>query len=651
MKKCLSMALMLIMLLCLIPTTTVFASTIMRVEIKNIDLPVAGSKPDFSAELGDLTDVMKIIKVEWTEYDDGWEWQKDMTANDTFKEGYWYVIFVYLETNPGHNFGNSVTGTINNKTALISGNSVQANGTKVCFYTSYQATKALTAIGKVDLTVVKPAVGKTPTFAKVDTTQYFSEKYGTVSNCSNGVTWTNQSSGVNITVNNPFKEGTKYKVTYYLTAKDGYKFTASTVCTINGTAAAIELTDHYHAKVSLSDLVPDDGKKEITSLDLTVVKPVVAKTPTFAKVDTTQYFSEEYGTVSNCFNGVTWTNQSSGVNITVNNPFKEGTKYKVTYYLTAKDGYKFTASTVCTINGTAAAIELTDHYHAKVSLSDLVPDDGKKEITSLDLSVTEPKDGEKPTYTKIDATGYYSDNGLNGTGTRIYKNGIAWYKSASSYISPGTTETFTGGSEYTVKISLTAKDGYKFGKSLTARINGKTAMVETFDDGSINVSVKLTALSQEHKHTNSDWKTDEESHWKVCTDTACSTITVAKETHKDANKDNKCDTCGYAIPKDADATTSTPDSTQTSGDSSTPSDSDTSSVIEPTNDESQVTDSESQETNGEPEEEDNKKEDNDITDEDDGNGAWIWMVLAIVIVLAAVGAVTFIVIKRKKPNN
>ena len=534
MKKCLSMALMLIMLLCLIPTTTVFASTIMRVEIKNIDLPVAGSKPDFSAELGDLTDVMKIIKVEWTEYDDGWEWQKDMTANDTFKEGYWYVIFVYLETNPGHNFGNSVTGTINNKTALISGNSVQANGTKVCFYTSYQATKALTAIGKVDLTVVKPAVGKTPTFAKVDTTQYFSEKYGTVSNCSNGVTWTNQSSGVNITVNNPFKEGTKYKVTYYLTAKDGYKFTASTVCTINGTAAAIELTDHYHAKVSLSDLVPDDGKKE---------------------------------------------------------------------------------------------------------------------ITSLDLSVTEPKDGEKPTYTKIDATGYYSDNGLNGTSTKIYKNGIAWYKSASSYISPGTTETFKGGSEYTVKISLTAKDGYKFGKSLTARINGKTAMVETFDDGSINVSVKLTALSQEHKHTNSDWKTDEESHWKVCTDTACSTITVAKETHKDANKDNKCDTCGYAIPKDADATTSTPDSTQTSGDSSTPSDSDTSSVIEPTNDESQVTDSESQETNGKPEEEDNKKEDNDITDEDDGNGAWIWMVLAIVIVLAAVGAVTFIVIKRKKPNN
>ena len=227
------------------------AQPINRVDIGDITLPVAGEKPDLSATLGNTYDTHKITLVEWSEYDEDWEWQKDMNANDTFKEGFWYVVYVHLETTSGNTFDNSVIGTINNETAHISGNSVQANGTKVCFYTSYQASKPLTAIDKVDLTVVKPVVGKTPTFAKVDTTQYFSEKYGTVSNCFNGVTWTNQSSGVNITVNNPFKADTEYKVTYYLTAKDGYEFTTFTVCTINGTAAAIELTDHYHAKVSL----------------------------------------------------------------------------------------------------------------------------------------------------------------------------------------------------------------------------------------------------------------------------------------------------------------------------------------------------------------------------------------------------------------
>lgn len=264
MKKCFAIMLTAIMLLCVLPTTTAFASMIMAVDTDNIDLPIAGAKLDTSAQLGSLSNVMKITLVEWSEYDEGWKWQKDMTANDTFQEGYWYVVYVHLETNPGHNFGNSVAGTINNEAAKKSGNSVQANGTKVCFYTSYQATKLLTPIDRVDLTVVKPVIGKTPTFAKVDTTQYYSEKYGTVSNCSNGVTWTNQDSGVNITVSNPFKADTTYKVTYYLTAKEGYKFTRSTVCTINGVTATFEPVDHFHIKVSLGDLVPGDGKQEHT---------------------------------------------------------------------------------------------------------------------------------------------------------------------------------------------------------------------------------------------------------------------------------------------------------------------------------------------------------------------------------------------------
>ena len=52
MKKCLSMVFAVIMLLCLIPTTTVFASTVMTVDVEKIDLPVAGAKPDLSAQLG-----------------------------------------------------------------------------------------------------------------------------------------------------------------------------------------------------------------------------------------------------------------------------------------------------------------------------------------------------------------------------------------------------------------------------------------------------------------------------------------------------------------------------------------------------------------------------------------------------------------------
>ena len=490
------------------------------------------------------------------------------------------------------------------------------------------------SITNLTLTVTAPQEGAKPVYDKIDGRGYYSDNgLNGVSTRTykNGIAWYKSASSYFSPGTTATFEGNKdYIVKINLLAKGNFKFANNVTATVNGKTATVEYND-LDGSVLVSAVLTStaDNKTAISKVDLNVVKPVVGKTPTFAKVDTTQYFSEKYGTVSNCSNGVTWTNQSNSINITVSNPFKEGAKYTVTYYLTAKDGYKFTTATACTINGSVASISITDATHAKVSLSDLVPGDGKKEITGLDLSVTAPKDGEKPNYTKIDGTGYYSDNGINGTSTKIYKNGIAWYKSASSYISPGTTETFKGGSEYTVKIALTAKDGYKFAKAVTAKINGKTATVETFDDGSINVSVKLTALSKEHKHTDSAWKTDKDNHWKICTDTSCGTITVAKEAHKDVNKDNKCDVCSYAIPKSTD-TTSTPDSTPADKPTE-PSDSEEPIASEPSDSES--------------------KDAVDNTDEDKEDGkssALIWIILGGVVLLAAAGAVTFIVIKKKK---
>ena len=493
-------------------------------------------------------------------------------------------------------------------------------------------------INQVELTVVAPVEGEKPAYDKIDGRGYYSDNgaWGTSTRIyKNGIAWYKSSSSYfSPGTTETFNANTSYTVKINLLPKGNFEFSKNVTAKINGKTATVEVFDDGSILAQTTLSSTSSNKTVIKKVDLNVVKPVVGKTPTFAKVDTTQYFSEKYGTVSNCSNGVTWTNQSSGINLTVSNPFKEGVKYRVTYYLTAKDGYKFNTATACTINGSVASISITDATHAKVSLGDLVPGDGKKEVSSVSIYVTAPKDGEKPNYTKIDGTQYYSDNGINGISTKIYKNGIAWYKSASSYISPGTTETFKGGSEYTVKIALTAKDGYKFAKNVSAKLNGKTATVETFDDGSINVSVKLTALSKEHKHTNSSWKTDKDNHWKVCTDTACGMLTVAKEAHKDVNKDNKCDVCSYAIPKSTD-TTSTPDSTPADKPTE-PSDSEEPITSEPS-------DSESKEAV------DNTDEDKDSKDKEDGkSSALIWIILGGVVLLAAGGAVTFIVIKKKK---
>lgn len=49
-------------------------------------------------------------------------------------------------------------------------------------------------------------------------------------------------------------------------------------------------------------------------------------------------------------------------------------------------------------------------------------------------------------------------------------------------------------------------------------------------------------------HTESDWKSDKDNHWKECTVAACGVIIEnSKTAHKDENKDGKCDVCEYNV--------------------------------------------------------------------------------------------------------
>ncbi len=49
-------------------------------------------------------------------------------------------------------------------------------------------------------------------------------------------------------------------------------------------------------------------------------------------------------------------------------------------------------------------------------------------------------------------------------------------------------------------------------------------------------------------HTNSGWKTNANEHYKECTKCGIETAN-SRNTHTDKNKDYKCDTCGYSLPK------------------------------------------------------------------------------------------------------
>lgn len=349
------------------------------------------------------------------------------------------------------------------------------------------------------------------------------------------------------------KAGDTFVMGYYyfafieLKAADNYIFDKSSSLTVNGEKAT--LYNLYDGGERAEFFFRYDlCKKNIDKVELTIVLPVVGKTPTFAKAEGEGYVSRNIDGISNQTNGVTWTNQSTGVNLSVSNPFKEGNKYTVTYRLTAKENYQFNG-TKYYINGQRVEFKSSNMGQTEVvlELKDLIPDDKKIELNELALSVPTPKEGEKPDYTKLTGTGYYSDNGVYGSSTRIFKNGIAWYKSASAFFSPGTTETFEGGKEYNLKLSLLPDDGYKFAKTMNITVNGKTAAAEVMDDGSVTVSVNLTSEKKVHVHTPDDWHFDAIYHWKVCSLSTCGEMLTERILHDDADGDRFCDACGFEV--------------------------------------------------------------------------------------------------------
>lgn len=549
MKKILSILLALLLLTTAVPLFS-SASTKVIVDVVGIALPIPGQKPDFTAEFPDYQNNVKISKVNWTEYDEGWEWQREMASNDTFKADYWYVVTVYLEAvGSGNDFASDAYGYIDGKKA--NNYAPTNNNTKFTMYTSYQAlaSNAENVIDAVSLNVVMPTAGKTPTFAKIETPEYKSSTYGTgiISNIKNGVVWKNEKTNANLSISNAFKADCTYSFCCYLDAKDGYVFnTETTKVYINGQKA-------------------------------------------------------------DCAAVVNKGNNRTNV--------------------------------------------------LAVSMSGIVPKDGKEEIKLIDLSVTAPHDSEKPNYTKIDTTGYFSDNGMHGTSTKIYKNGIAWYKSSTSYISPGTTETFKGGTDYTVKIALTPKDGYKFDQNVTAKINGKTASITSFDDGSIEVSLTLTAASKEHVHTEgSAWQYDNDNHWKICSDTNCGTIIGEKQAHADSDKNGKCDVCDYKFPEETKApeivttvpsNVTEPSEITTNATATDAPDENTENVTN--SDVSVETITAPTENTDEPESAvSSTEETNSDNGEKQSNSPVIWIVIGAIAIIALITAVVIILMKKKK---
>ena len=157
-------------------------------------------------------------------------------------------------------------------------------------------------------------------------------------------------------------------------------------------------------------------------------------------------------------------------------------------------------------------------------------------IKQVNLRVNTPKKHEMP-----DETVVILDNGADVCDAKI-----EWVQGKMDGDPiPG---TFRPGKQYTLRVGLYAKPGYKFSEDTVCTVNGReTKFLMTLKDDTEYYAIKsyvvpLTPGGFEHDH-KMEMTHDEHSHWMECP--ICHTVQDTEAHVYDDDKDTTCNVCGY----------------------------------------------------------------------------------------------------------
>ena len=485
-------------------------SVIENIVVENVIAPVAGEKPTYTYSINGSGYQMNTAKnayydAYWKNPPEQWYYIKngigwfDMTEwdwvyeNETFIPGHEYQVRVYLITDNGYEFAHSkyyeptVTATVNGKTAEAFTTGSDCTWSQQVQYTFTCAQPEISTIMLYDLDT--PQAGKTP---DTDVTAAYPDIY-----VVDSVRWLDVEDGEV----DSFEKGQYYTVEITVAAKDydgvdGCIFADDVTAYIDGK----EVNGWYSSRVTTND-------------DNTVTIRYEFRKPAQAP---------EIGTYTVTFNA----NGGTGTMADVTNVYGEYTL--PTCNFTAPDGKQFkcwsvngaekaAGVTIAVLQDTSVVAvwetvhthtyatewskNATHHWYAATCGHDVV--DSKAAHTP------DHQGGATEEYAiKCSVCGYEMEAQLNHT--HVFDKEVA--------------ETKYKATNADCTNAATYYKSCKCGEKGT----------ETFTYGA--------ALG----HTASDWKSDNDNHWKECTVKNCGAIVEAKEAHEyDNNNDATCNKCGY----------------------------------------------------------------------------------------------------------
>ena len=469
-------------------TFTVLAKIAISAVSLTLDAPSNGGTPDYTATFPSGATYASASNNTGN-YRNGIRWY-DVTSSaevnassGKFQAGHQYRVEAYLTAKDGYTFNSNTTAKVNNANATVA-----YSNNQLCVTYTFTALSKI-AISAVSLTLDAPANGATPDYtATFPSGATYASASNNTGNYRNGIRWYDVTSSAEVNASSgKFQAGHQYRVEAYLTANDGYAFSSSTTAKVNNATATVAL-DNAQLKVTYTFTAL--AKVAISSVAITLDAPSIGGAPDYtATFPSGATYASSATNSGNYLNGIRWYDVTSNAEVNASSgKFQAGHQYRVEAYLTAKDGYAFNSSTTAKVNNATATVAL-DNGQLKVTYTFAAL--AKIAITAAAITVDAPSIGAAPDYTATLTSGVNYVSSSNNSGN--YRNGIKWFDvTANADVNP-TSGTFQPGHQYRVEAYLTAKDGYTFTASTTAKVNNAAATA-AFDNAQLCVTYTFTAL-------------------------------------------------------------------------------------------------------------------------------------------------------------
>ena len=357
------------------------------------------------------------------------------------------------------------------------------------------SARAETAVKVINAQITPPEVGAKPTYTAV----LPADAHYSLS----GASWleakadsTSSTMGT-MSPNSTFKVGYKYRLWLYFQPESGYSLNLGTTLIIVGPSG-----ERYDVKMDRVVLttggvlnVPVDfpvlSGTEINSVAVSITAPAVGASPDYYPVipSSADYHRDTSFTTSLYKNGVLWEDATTGSQFLTDREyrFQSGHSYNVQIVLFANDNYVFSDNLSATVNGEDAHVSFYLQDREKVFVEYTfteLPDP----IDTVSVTIKAPETDAYPSYIASvpDGTAYSVNLSTSGN----FLNGVAWQNgSTGGYLNPNSVlNSFKTGIPYRVHVVLRASGGYFFPNTVTAKINGCDAVIESRTDSILRIS-------------------------------------------------------------------------------------------------------------------------------------------------------------------